>query len=133
MKNESYADSDEIEEMPDESRNDVLDMLERMQRQLTFLEKKLDMLLNRQETERPFENARPAHRPHRKPYDRQFQQFDRPPRHSRNDGDDRERSYRNRENSRDNYQERRKTTKKPGGKPVRGGFGKKPFYSRYSD
>ncbi|MCL2878501.1 MAG: hypothetical protein FWF13_06965 [Acidobacteria bacterium] len=133
MNDESYMDSDEIEEMPDEYRNGLRELLERMQRQLTFLEKKLDMLLSRSEGERSFENARPAHKPHRKPYDRQFQQFDRPPRHSRNDGDDRERGFRNKENSRDHFYERRKTTKKPGGKPTRSGFGKKPFHSRYSD
>jgi hypothetical protein len=136
MKDESYVDSDEIEEMPDESGSDLMDLLEHMQRQLTFLEKKVDLLLSRTEGERPFENARPAPRPFRKPYDRPSQRFDRPPRRSRNEGEERERSFRDKESSRDNYSDRRKPGKKPGWKPggkPRSGFGKKPFHSRFSD
>jgi len=141
MSEELYMDSDEIDEMPDESGNDVLELLQHIQKHLTFLEKKVDMLLSRSEGERSFENARPSHRPPRKPYDRQFQKFDRPPRRGRNDGDDRERGFReddrergfrNKENSREHYHGR-KTPRKPGGKPARSGFGKKPFHSRYSD
>ena len=124
--------SDEIEEMPDDAGSDILDILEHMQQQLTFLEKKVDLLLSRVEGERSFDNARPAARPFRKPYDRPQQRFDSPPRRGRNDGDDRERSYRDKESSRDHYSERRKPGRKPGGKP-RSGFGKKPFYSRFKD
>ena len=139
MNEESYMDSDEIQEMPDESGIDILEILEHMQRQLTFLEKKVDMLLSRTEGERSFDSGRSAPRPPRKPYDKPFQRFDRPPRRDRNDGDDRDRGYnrdrdRDRESSRDNYYERRKPSgKKPGGKPQRSNFGKKPFHSRYSD
>jgi hypothetical protein len=137
MNDESYMDSDEIEEMPDDAGNDMLKMLARMQKQLTFLEKKIDMLINRGEGERKFDGARPAPKPFRKPYDRPLQRFDRPPRRSRNEGEDRERGYRDRdrdrESSREQYSERRKPGKKPGGKPRTGGFGKKPFYSRFSD
>ena len=142
MKDESYMDSDEIEEMPDETGSDIMDILEHIQQQLTFLEKKVDMLLNRTdrtdrtERERPFDGARHAPRPPRKPYDKPYQKFDRPPRRDRNDGDDRDRGYREKDSSRDNYFDRRKTGKKPGGKPggkPRSNFGKKPFYSRYKD
>ncbi|MDR0311884.1 MAG: hypothetical protein LBJ21_09885 [Acidobacteriota bacterium] len=145
MNDESYMDSDEIEEMPDESGIDILDVLEHIQRQLTALEKKMDMLLNRPEGERPFKGGRPFNgerrtsRPPRKPYDKPFQRFDRPPGRGRNAGEDRERGYRggdrdrdNRESSRDNYSDRHKGGKKPGGKP-RSGFGKKPFHTRFSE
>jgi hypothetical protein len=132
MKDELYRDSDELEEMPDERGSDILSMLERMQKQLTFLEKKMDMLLSRAEGERQTNNARPAPRSFRKPYDRPSQRFDRPPRRDRNDDEDRERGFRDKESSRPQYFDRRKPAKKPGGKP-RAGFGKKPFYSRYSD
>ena len=134
MKDESYRDSDEIAEMPDGTGNDIMDMLEHIRQQLTFLEKKMDMLLNRTERERPYEGARQAPKPFRRPYDRpsQSQRFDRPPRRSRNDGEDRERDYRDKDSSRDHYFDRRKTGKKPGGKP-RSGPGKKPFHSRYSE
>ena len=104
-----------------------------MQRQLTFLEKKVDLLLSRAEGGRSFNDARPGPKPFRKPYDKpSFQRFDRPPRRGRNDGEDRERSYRDKESSRDHYSDRRKAGKKPGGKP-RSNFGKKPFHSRFSD
>ena len=133
MNDKSYTNPDEIEEMPDESGIDILDMLEHIQRQLTFLEKKVDMLLSRTERERPFDGGRPMPKPFRKHYDKPYQRSDRPPRRERNDGEDRERGYsRDRESSRDHYHDRRKTGKKPGGKP-RSGFGKKPFYSRFSD
>ena len=140
MKEESYIDTDEIAEMPGEAGNDVMDMLEHIQQQLTFLEKKMDMLLGRGERERPFDSGRQAPKPFRKPYDnRSSQRFDRPPRRDRNDSEDREHGYgrdrdRDRDSSRDHYFERRKPGKKPGGggKP-RSGPGKKPFYSRYSD
>ena len=141
MNDESYVDSDEIEEMPDGTEIDLLEVLENIQRQLTFLEKKVDMLLSRSEGERPFKADRPFNgarpqgpRPPRKPYDKPFQRFDRPPRRDRNDGEGRERSYGDKESSRDHYSERRKGGggRKPGGKP-RSNFGKKPFHSRYSD
>jgi hypothetical protein len=120
--------------MPGETGSDVMDVLEHIQQQLTYLEKKMDMLLGRVERERPFDNSRQAPRPFRKPYDKPSQRFDRPPRRDRNDSEDRERGYsRDRESSRDNYFDRRKAGKKPGGKPRPGGAGKKPFYSRYSD
>ena len=134
-KDESYKDSDEIEEMPDESGSDILDVLLNMQQQLTFLEKKVDMLLSRSEGERQHNNSRPSPKPFRKPYDRPAQRFDRPPRRDRNEDDDRERGYRDRsdrESSRSHYYDRRKPGKKPGGKP-RSEFGKKPFYSRFSE
>ena len=133
MKDESYMDSDEIEEMPDESVADMVDMLAQMQRQLTFLEKKIDMLLSRSEGERSFEGARPFPKSFRKPYDRPPRRFDRPPMgRGRNDGEERDRGYRDRDASRDNYSDRRKPGRKPGGKP-RSGPGKKPFYSRFKD
>jgi len=154
MNEESYVDSDEIEEMPDESGSGILEMLEQMQQQLTFLEKKIDLLINRTKEERSFDNARPAPRPFRKPYDKPAQRFERPPRRDRGDredrergfgdrersfGDrergygDRERGYGDRDSSRDhNFERRGKPGKKPGGKP-RPGSGKKPFYSRFKD
>jgi len=143
MKEESYIDSGEIAEMPDEPGSEIMDMLEHIRQHLTFLEKKLDMLINRTERERPFDGARQAPKPFRRPYEKppQSQRFDRPPRRDRNDGEDRERDYRerdyrDRESSREHHFDRRKTGKKPGGKPRPGqrpSFGKKPFHSRYSD
>ena len=132
MNEESYIDSDEIEEMPEEIEIDLLDVLENIQRQLTFLEKKVDLLLSRTEDERRFDNARPAPRPFRKPYDKPAQRFDRPPRREWND--DRERGNRDRDFSSDRRFDG-KPGKKPGGKP-RPGYGKpgprkKPFYSRF--
>ena len=125
---ESYVDSTEIEEMPDGSLNDIMSFLERMQKQMTFLEKKLDMLLSRAEGERSFDGARPPHRPPlRKPYDRPSQRFDHPPRprRGRNNGEDRDRDRgrgrdRDKDSSRDHYFDRRKA-------------GKKPFHSRFND
>ena len=135
MKEEPYMDSEEIEEMPDESVIDMLGLLEHMQRQLTFLEKKIDLRLSRSEGERSYENARPFPKSFRKPYDRHPQRFDRPPGRSRNEGEERERGYRDRdrESARDHYTDRRKPGKKPGGKPRTTGPGKKPFYSRFKD
>ena len=135
MNDESYMDSDEIEEMPDGSVTDVVDLLEHIQRQLTFMEKKVDLLLSRSEGERSFEAPRPFPKSFRKPYEKPPQRFERtprPPGRGRNDGDDRERGYRERESARNGYSDRRGTGKKPGGKP-RSTSGKKPFYSRYKD
>ena len=119
---------------------DMAAMLEHMQRQLTFLEKKIDLLLSRTEGERSFEGARPFPKSFRKPHDGPPQRFDRPrrfdrpPGRGRNDGEERERGYRDRdrESARDHYSDRRKPGKKPGGKP-HSGPGKKPFYSRFKD
>ena len=158
MNDESYADSDEIEEMPDEPGIYIEDFLEQIQKQLTALEKKVDMLLKQTQGERPFDKARPpAPGQMRKPYGKPFQRFDRPARRDRNDGgggrerghgrddgwnrdsgrgrDDgegRERGHGRRDNepSRDRHFGHRKTGKKPGGKQQRSSFGKKPFYSR---
>ena len=133
MNNESYMDSDELEEMTDKSGIGIREMLEHMRQQLVFLEKKVDMLLSRTEGERHFNSPRPAPpRSFRKPYDKPSQRFELPPRRERNENDDRERGFRDRESSRVNYSDRRKAGKKPAGKP-RSNFGKKPFYSRYSD
>jgi hypothetical protein len=146
MSDKPYMDSDEIEEMPGESGSEILEMFERIQQRLNFLEKKLDQLLSRNEGERSFDRARPAPKPFRKPYEKSYEKpyerssprFDRPPRRDRNEGEDRDRGdrgdrgYREKESSREHYSDRRggKPGKKPGGKP-RSGFGKKPFYSRY--
>ena len=134
MNNESYMDSDELAGVTDEAGISIREMLEHMQQQLVFLEKKVDMLLSRTVAgERQFNGARQGPpKSFRKPYDRPSQRFDRPPRRERNEGEDRERGFRDREPSRVNYLDRRKAGKKPGGKP-RSDFGKKPFYSRYSD
>ena len=141
---ESYVDSDEIEEMPDEAGSDLLELLEHMQRQLTFLEKKLDIILSRTETARSFDGERSASKPFRKSFDsrkpfdsrkhfdRAPQRFDRAPRRDRNNDDDRERGFRDNDFSRSQYPDRRKGGRKPGGKP-RPSFGKKPFHSRFSE
>jgi len=106
MNEESYTDSDEIEEMPDEieelpdeREDNVMSVLKRMQQQLTFLEKKLDTLLKQSGGERASDGERPARPPFRKkPFDRPFRSFDRPrpqnrdDRYDRGDRGDRDRS-----------------------------------------
>jgi len=151
MKDELYDDTEEIDEMPEELGEDTLSLLKKMQKQLSFLEHKLDMLLGRQEMKRPAsDNAdtygeRPAFR--KRPFGRPQRSFDRPDRSDRFDRSDRpprrDREDRNfgedrrpRENSfsRENRYERRggPGRKREGG-PRPGGARKKPFFNKYKD
>jgi len=68
---------------PDESDADVVSLLKRMQQQLLYLEKKLDLLI-RQSHERPSGEKAPPDRPFRKrPFSKPFRSFEHPQRHGK--------------------------------------------------
>jgi hypothetical protein len=66
-------------DLPDDSDNDVASMIAKMQRQLLFLEKKIDILISKTEEKPSYE---------RSSYKKPFQKSYRPPEHSRRYGNE---------------------------------------------
>jgi hypothetical protein len=73
---------------PDES-TDVVSLLKRIQQQVVFLERKIDMLIS-QSQERPSGNSTSPDRPFRKrPFSKPFRSFDHPQRNGKREYGDR--------------------------------------------
>jgi hypothetical protein len=125
MEDENFEDEllIDTEEMLDENEEDMASLLKGMQKQLTMLEKKVDLLLRRSQ-EKPMGEAPSRDRPFRRPSGpRPSRPFAHPDRNARED-----RSPRERESPRSHYYERRPDDKSKGVKPK-----KKPFYSHYKN
>jgi hypothetical protein len=111
--------------VPDESDTDVVSLLKRMQQQLLYLEKKLDLLIS-QSKERPSGGNASADRPFRKrPYSKPFRSFDHP---QRQDKGEQGHGPRDRDSARGHFYERRPGERSRGPNPKR-----KPFTFKRKD
>jgi hypothetical protein len=138
MNDESLVNETETEEA-DPSETDLVSLVKRMQQQLNYLEKKIDVLISqsqpkpfRERTERPFREGteRPfregAERPFRKrTFSKPARSFDRPRPHSR---EEHESSSREREPAPRRFYERFNPAKKRSASPK-----KRPFSPRRTD
>ena len=111
--------------VPDESETDVVSILKRMQQQLLFLERKIDLLIS-QSQERPFGEKTSPDKPFQKrPFSKPFRSFDHPQRHGKGGYG---RSPRERESAQGQFYERRLREKSRGPNPK-----KNPFPFRRKD
>jgi hypothetical protein len=111
--------------VPDESDIDVVSLLKRMQQQLLFLERKIDLLISRSQ-ERPFGEKTSPDRPFRKrPFSKPFHTFDHPQRHGKGEHGH---NPRERDSAPGHFYERRQRDKSRGPDPK-----KKPFSFRRKD
>jgi hypothetical protein len=110
---------------PPETDTDIVSLLKRMQQQLNFLEKKIDILISQSQEktfgEKPFPNRSFQKRPFSKP----LHSFDRSQRHSRGDH---EHSPRDRDSAQGRFYERRKPENKRSPNAKR-----KPYYPQRKD
>jgi hypothetical protein len=111
--------------VPDEPDTDVVSLLKRMQQQLLFLERKIDLLIN-QSQERPSGEKASQDKPFRKrPFSKPFRSFDHPQRQGKGE---RGPSSRERDSAQGPYYERRPHDKNRGPNPK-----KKPFSFKRKD
>jgi hypothetical protein len=90
--------------VPDQPDTDVVSLLKRMQQQLLYLEKKIDMLVS-QSQEKPFREKSSPDRPFRKrPFSKPLRSFDHSQRYGKGE---REHSPRERDSAQGRYYERR--------------------------
>jgi len=71
--------------VPDEPDTDVVSLLKKMQQQLLFLEKKVDLLISQSHERPPRGKASPDKAFQKRPFSKQFRSFDQPRRHGRGD------------------------------------------------
>jgi hypothetical protein len=110
---------------PDESDTDVVSLLKRMQQQLLFLEKKMDLLIS-QSQERPSgEKTTPDRNFRKRPFSKPFRSFDHPQRHGKGEYGH---SPRERDSAQGHFYERRPREKGRGPNP-----GKKSYSFRPKD
>lgn len=128
MNDESPVNATEEE---DPSETDLVSLIKRMQQQLNYLEKKIDVLISqsqpkpfRERTERPF-RERPERPYQKRTFSKPSRSFDRPRPHSR---EERESSPREREAAPRRFYERFDPAKKRGANPK-----KRPFSPRRTD
>jgi hypothetical protein len=128
MNDESPVNTAEEE---DPSETDLVSLVKRMQQQLNYLEKKIDVLISqsqpkpfRERTERPF-RERPERPFQKRTFSKPSRSFDRPRPHSR---EERESSPREREAAPRRFYERFDPAKKRGANPQ-----KRPFSPRRTD
>ena len=122
MKEES---SNNPSAVPDESNTDVVSLLKRMQQQLLFLERKIDLLIS-QSKERPSGEKASPDRPFRKrSFSKPFRSFDHPQRHGKGEHGH---SPRERDTAQGHFYEHRPHKKGRGPGP-----GKKPFSFKRKD
>jgi hypothetical protein len=111
--------------VPDESDTDIVSLLKKMQQQLLFLERKIDMLVS-QSKERPSGGNVSPDRPFRsRPFSKPYRSFDHPQRHGKGE---REHSPRERDSAQGHFYERRQRDKSRGPDPK-----KKPFAFKRKD
>ena len=105
--------------VPDESDTDVVSLLKRMQQQLLFLEKKIDLLIS-QSQERPSGGNVAPDRPFRKrPFSKPFRSFDHPQRHDKGEHGH---GPRERDSAQGHFYERRPHDRSRGPNPKRKSF-----------
>jgi hypothetical protein len=113
------------EAVPEESGTDVVSILKGMQKQLLFLERKIDLLIS-QSKERSSEGNTSTDRPFRKrPFSKPFRSFDNPPRHGKGEQG---RNPRDRDSTPGHFYEHRPNDKSRGQGPK-----KKPFSYKRKD
>jgi hypothetical protein len=121
--NDESLDNLDAEKDPPEA--DLFSLLKKMQQQLTYLEKKLDVLIH-QSQPKPFGERNSSSRPFRKgPYSKPVRSFDRPRPHSR---EGREDNPRERDSAPRRFYDRYSPDKKRGANPK-----KKPYFSHRKD
>ena len=69
--------------VPDEPDTDVVSLLKRMQQQLLFLERKIDLLISQSQEKPSGEKASPDRHFRKKPFSKPFRPFDHPQHHGR--------------------------------------------------
>jgi len=122
MKEESSINPSAV---PDESDTDVVSLIKRMQQQLLFLEKKIDLLIS-QSRGRPSGGKPSSDRPFReRQFPKQFRPFDHPQRHGKREFGD---SPKERDSAQGHFYEHR-----PGGKSRGPSPRKKPFPFKRKD
>jgi hypothetical protein len=122
MKEES---SINLSAAPDESDTDVVSLLKKIQQQVLYLERKIDMLIS-QSKERPSRETGSADRPFRKkPFSKPFRSFDHPQRHGKGEYG---RSSGERDSAQGRFYERRPPKTNQGPNPK-----KKPFFFKRKD
>jgi hypothetical protein len=111
--------------IPERSDTDLVSLLNKMQQQLLFLEKKIDLLIS-QSQERPSGEKTSQDRPFRKrPFSKPFRSFDQPQRHGKGEHGH---SPRERDSAQGHFYERRPGEKKRSTSPK-----KKPFSFKRKD
>jgi hypothetical protein len=112
-------------EEPDPSETDIVSLLKRMQQQLNFLEKKIDILIS-QSQEKPFgEKTFPNRTFRKRPFSKPLHSFDHSQRHSKGEH---EHSPRDRDSAQRHFYERRKPENKRSPHAKR-----KPYYPQQKD
>jgi hypothetical protein len=110
------------EAVPEESDTDIVSILKGMQKQLLFLEKKIDSLLSQSKERSSAGNTSPD-RPFRKrPFSKPFRSFEHTPRHGK---EERERAPRERDAAKGHFYEHRPHEKSPGRGPRNKSFSSK--------
>jgi hypothetical protein len=69
--------------IPDETDTDVASLLRKMQQQLLFLERKIDLLIRQSQDRQPAERTSPHRPPQKRPFSKQYRPFDHARRPSR--------------------------------------------------
>jgi len=112
-------------DVPDQTGTDVVSLLKKMQQQLLFLEKKIDILIN-QSQEKPFREKLSPKRPFRKrPFSKPLRSFG----HSHRQGkEEHERSPRKKDSAQGRHSEHRQRDEDRGFSPK-----KKPFSYKRKD
>lgn len=109
----------------DPSETDLVSLLNKMQQQLNYLEKKIDILISQSQA-KPFRERVASDRPFRKgPFSKPARSFDRPRPHKR---DERENGPRDRDSSARHFYDRYSPAKKRSAAPK-----KKPYFPQRKD
>jgi hypothetical protein len=110
---------------PTPSETDLVSLLKKMQLQLNFLEKKIDILISQSQA-KPFRERTASDRPFQKrPYSKPSRSFDRPRPHGKGE---REQGPRDRDSARTHFYERYKPAKRRSAIPKR-----KPSFPQRQD
>ena len=106
-----------VSEVPEES--DVVSLLKRMQQQLLYLEKKLDLLISQSQERQPRERTTPDRPFQKRPSSKPFRTFDHPQRRGKSEHGQ---GFREREPVQGHFYDRRPRDKSRGPNPKRKTF-----------
>ena len=106
-------------EVPEESETDVVSLLKKMQQQLLFLEKKLDLLISQSQDRQPGARTIPDRPFQKRPFSKPFRSFDHPQRHGKGENGQ---GFRERESVQGHFYDRRPGEKKRSPDPKRKTF-----------
>lgn len=105
--------------VPDESDTDVVSLLKRMQQQLLFLERKIDLLISQSQERQPEGRTSPQRPFQKRPFSKPFHSFDHPQHHG--EGEHRQ-GRREGESVQGHFYDRRPRDKRRGPNPKRKTF-----------